>query len=167
MEREIPNYWPGNCLGCSLTNPHGLHLRFWLSVRGCATRCAIPAHLCGIDGLVHGGILTLLLEEVAQWNIIRRLARFGITREVSVRYLKPVPVMSEITAEAEFVERGERNVVIRSTIRDAQDVVLVEGKSDWLLAGSSTVAKLSAVRENDLQQFLARYAAMASPSTTD
>lgn len=150
-------YWPGNCFGCSRTNTQGLHLHFWLSGRGCVTRCNIPDHLCGIDGLVHGGIITLLLEEVAQWNIIGRLAKFGMTREVSVRYVKPVPTKTDILVEGEIIDRGERNVVVRSTIHNTDGVLLVEGKSDWFLAGPSTIAKLTAVDEPTLEQFLARY----------
>jgi hypothetical protein len=78
-QREIPNYWQGHCFGCSQTNTHGLQLRFWLSGEGCFTRCTIPERLCGWDGLVHGGIVAALLDEVAAWTIIARLGRLGIT----------------------------------------------------------------------------------------
>ena len=33
-----------------------------------------------LTGLVHDGIITLLLEEVTQWTVIRHLGRFGMTR---------------------------------------------------------------------------------------
>ena len=156
-EHEILNYWPGNCFGCSRSNIKGLHLRFWQSKKGCLTRCAIPDYLCGIDGLVHGGIITLLLEEVAQWTIIGRLGRFGITREISVRYLKPVPINTEIIVEAQIISQDEKNIVLRSTIHDSDGVLLVEGESRWSLVSPSAIAKIAAVDELMLQEFLNKY----------
>jgi acyl-coenzyme A thioesterase PaaI-like protein len=64
--------------------------------------------LCGIDGVVHGGIITLVLEEVAQWTIISHFGKFGMTREVSVRYLQPVSTNMEILVEAEIVNQKEK-----------------------------------------------------------
>ena len=159
--REIPNYWTGQCFGCSRSNAHGLQLHFWLSDQGCFTKCTVPAHLCGIDGLVHGGIIALLLDEVAQWTLIGRYAKFGITREISVRYLKPVPINTELTVEAHVVSRDEKNVVLKSTICVSPDVPLAEGESKWLLSSPSTIAKLSTVDESTLQQFLSKYVSRA------
>ena len=156
-EHEIPNYWPGNCFGCSRYNLQGLHLCFWSSEKGCFTRCNIPEHLCGIDGLVHGGIITMLLEEVAQWSIIAHLGRFGITREVLVRYLKPVPTNTDIAVEAQIINQDEKHIVLRSTLNNSEDVLLVESESNWLLVAPSVIAKIAAVDEIMLQEFLSNY----------
>jgi len=131
-KREIPNYWTGDCFGCSRNNKPGLQLRFWLSDQGCFTKCTVPDYLCGIDGLVHGGIITLLLEEVAQWLIIARLVRFGMTRDISVCYLKPVPTNAEILVEAQVINQEGKNVLNHSTIFSSDKMLLVEGESYWL-----------------------------------
>lgn len=156
-EHEIPSYWPGNCFGCSQYNLQGLHLRFWQSEKGCVTRCNIPEHLCGIDGLVHGGIITMLLEEVAQWSIIAHLGRFGITREISVRYLKPVPTNSDIAVEAQIINKDEKYIVLHSTVKNSEGVLLVESDSSWLLVTPSAIAKIATFDEMILQDFLSKY----------
>ena len=156
-EREIPNYWQGNCFGCSRTNTHGLQLRFWLSEHGCFTKCTIPDSLCGLDGLVHGGIIALLLDELAQWTMIGRLGRMGLTREISVRYLKPVLTNTEIIVEAQIISQDDKEVVLRSTIHTIDHVLLAEGESKWLLASLSTIAKISNVDESTLKEFLTKY----------
>ena len=156
-EREIPNYWPGSCFGCSRKNSQGLNLRFWLTEKGCYTRCVIPDHLCGIDGVVHGGIITLVLEEVAQWTIISHFGKFGMTREVTVRYLKPVLTNMEIRVEAEIIDQKEKNVLFRCTVYDSGGVLLTESESNWVLASPSTIAKATAVDESMLGEFLSKY----------
>lgn len=156
--REIPNHWTGQCFGCSRTNAYGLQLHFWLSERGCFTKCVVPDHLCGIDGLVHGGIIALLMDEVAQWTLIGRHGKFGMTREITVRYLRPVPTNTELVVEAQIVSQDEKNVVLGSAIFLTPDAPLAQSESKWTLASPSTIAKLSAVEEPTLRQFLSKYA---------
>jgi acyl-CoA thioesterase FadM len=156
--REIPNYWLGNCFGCSRKNTQGLHLRFWLTEKGCYTRCSIPDHLCGIDGVVHGGIITLLLEEVAQWTIIGHFGKFGMTREISVRYLKPVPTNTEILVEAQITNQSDKNILFRSTVYNSEDILLTESESNWIFASPAAISRATAVDESMLQEFLAKYA---------
>jgi len=156
-EREVPNYWPGHCFGCSTTNPHGLHLRFWYSERGCFTKCTIPDYLCGIDGIIHGGILALLLDEVAQWTNIARLGQLGMTRNISIRYLKAVRTNTEITVESQIISRDERNAVQQSTIHTADGTLVAESRSEWMLPSPSVIARVTSADETTLHQFLAKY----------
>ena len=156
-DHEIPNYWLGNCFGCSPTNPTSLRLRFWLTEEGCLTKCVIPDDFCGIDGIVHGGIVTMLLEEIAQWTIVGRLGKLGITRQILVRYLKPVPTNVDLAVTGRIIDQDERDVILQSSIHSEENVLLAQGESRWLLASPATVAKLSSVEEAMLEQFLGHY----------
>jgi len=156
-EREVPNYWPGRCFGCSTTNPHGLHLHFWYSEQGCFTKCTIPDYLCGIDGIVHGGILALLLDEVAEWTVIACLGQFGMTRDISIQYFQPVRTNTEIIVESQIISHDDKNAVQRSTIRSADGTLVAESRSEWILPRLSTIASVASVDEATLQQFLTKY----------
>ncbi len=103
------------------------------------------------------GIITLLLEEVAQWFIIGCLGRFGITREISVRYLKPVPTNTELHVVGQIIKQEEKSVVMHSAIHSSDNVLLVEGESNWSLPSLSTIAKITSVDELKLREFLFRY----------
>jgi acyl-CoA thioesterase FadM len=156
-DQEIPNDWKGQCFGCSPVNSHGLGLRFYLSENGCYTKCSIPDHLCGIDGIVHGGILALLLDEVSQWAMIARLGKMGMTREISVRFLKAVPTNTEIVVEARIQAQDEKDTVLRSTIHSKDNDLLAEAESRWIMADPSIIAKVSKVSESQIREFLAKY----------
>jgi uncharacterized protein (TIGR00369 family) len=124
---------------------YGLKLRFWFSGQGCFTKCTIPDHFCGVDGLVHGGILATLMDEVEEWSIISRLGLFGITREISIRYLKPVPTNTELLVEGQTVSHDDRNGVLRGTIGSTDGTLLAESESKWIFPGLSTIAKITKV----------------------
>jgi uncharacterized protein (TIGR00369 family) len=156
-DKEIPNYWKGECFGCSTVNRYGLRLRFYLSENGCYTKCSIPDHLCGIDGVVHGGMTALLLDEVSQWTMIARLGKMGLTREISVRYLKPVPTNTEIVVEAKIEIQNEKDTVLHATVRSNDNELLAEGESKWMMVNPSVIAKISKVDESLIKEFLAQY----------
>ena len=156
-DQEIPNHWKGQCFGCSTMNSYSLRLRFYLSENGCYTKCSIPDYLCGIDGVVHGGMIALLLDEVSQWTMIARLGKMGLTREISVRFLKAVPTNTEIVVEARIDAQDEKETVLRSTIHSKDNDLLAEGESRWIMAHPSIIAKVSKVSESQLKEFLANY----------
>ena len=138
-------------------NSYSLGLRFYLSENGCYTKCSIPDYLCGIDGIVHGGIIALLLDEIAQWTMIARIGELGLTREISVRYLKPVPTNTEIVVEAKIETQDEKDTVLHSTVRSTDNELLAEGESRWMMANPSVIASVSKVNEAQLREFLAKY----------
>ena len=152
-EQEIANPWPGHCFGCSPRNPHGLQLKFWRTDQGCYTRCAIPDHLCGWDGIVHGGILATLLDEVGGWTLIAQLGRLGVTGSLSVRYVRPVHTNVELRVQGEILKHSRSFAVIRSTIHDLDGGLLVEGESKWILPKESDLEALTGMDMATLQQF--------------
>jgi uncharacterized protein (TIGR00369 family) len=154
MDNEMIGEWPGGCFGCSPVNSHGLKLRFRRAELGCATRCIVPDRLCGFDGLVHGGIIATLLDEAAAWACIAQLGRLGLTREMTTRYLKPVPTNAEILLEGRIISHDSRNAVIRSSIHSADGELLAEAESSWAFARLSRIASVAGVEEKILRQFL-------------
>jgi uncharacterized protein (TIGR00369 family) len=153
--QEIPNPWPGHCFGCSPRNVHGLQLRFWRSEGGCFTTCAIPDHLCGWDGLVHGGIIATLLDEISGWTLISQLGKLGVTGKFTIRYIKPVHTNTELRVRGEISKQNRNLVVIRSTIHaaDNEEQLLVEGESKWILPEADKLEALTGMDAARLQQF--------------
>ena len=152
-DQEIPNPWPGHCFGCSPRNTHGLQLRFFRSEGGCYTRCTIPDHLCGWDGIVHGGILATLLDEVGGWTLIAELGKLGITGKFSIRYVQPVATNVELLVKGEVLKHGRSFAVVRSTIQASDDTLLVEGESKWLIPRDEGLARITGMEAGRLQQF--------------
>lgn len=156
-DQEIPNYWTGQCFGCSTVSSYGLRLRLNLSEKGCYTRYSVPDYPCGIDGVVHGGMIALFLDEVSQWTMIARLGKIGLSRGISVRYLKPVPTNTEIVIEAKIETQDEKDTVLRSTIHSKDNELLAEGESRWMMAHPSIIAEISKIDVSLLKEFLAKY----------
>ncbi len=87
----------------------------------------------------------------------RSSCRFGRTRDISIRYLNPVLTNTEILVDGQLVIQGGKNILCRSTVRDSSDILLVESESNWAFASPAALAKVAAVDEHMIQEFLAKY----------
>jgi uncharacterized protein (TIGR00369 family) len=152
--QEIRARWPGTCFACSQTNPHGLKLRFMHAEQGCIARCVVPDTMCGFDGMVHGGIIATILDEAAAWALFAESARFGVTREMTTRYLKAVSTGAELVVEGRVVSCDGRKAVVCSSLRSADGVLLAEAESRWVLLSTARISALTGVEEETLRSFL-------------
>lgn len=102
---------PGyNCICCSPDNPMGLHLEFWENGDDVLTRWQPSTHYQGWLNTLHGGIQSMLLDEVAGWVVTRKLQTTGVTSKMEVQYLKPISTLDEELVIRARIARQMRNV---------------------------------------------------------
>jgi uncharacterized protein (TIGR00369 family) len=94
----------------------------------------VPPHLCGWGNLVHGGILSTILDEIMSWTAIQVLSRYILTRDMSVRYRRPVYTGTPLTAYGWITEGGGgRKAIVAGEIRDDRDRVRTTGQGTYAL----------------------------------
>lgn len=82
------------CFVCGLENKFGLKLRFFETGPGEVTaEYTVPEQFQGYPGVVHGGIVTAMLDEVTgRAHINSEFARFMFTGKIEIRFRQNVPV---------------------------------------------------------------------------
>jgi uncharacterized protein (TIGR00369 family) len=117
-----------NCFVCGSENPRGLRLSF-RNDGGEAVAVVEPdASLEGYDGMVHGGILSALLDEAMVYAGFYSAGSFSVTGELTVRFVKPVAVGGAYTVRGRVTETRGRIVSAESELQDAGGSVLVWAK---------------------------------------
>ncbi|GLI38943.1 PaaI family thioesterase [Geobacter hydrogenophilus] len=117
-----------HCFICGSNNPIGLHAVFTADPeKGRAeTRVSIPEHFQGWQGIVHGGILSALLDEICAQACMARGLQV-VTSEMRLRYRKPVPTGSVVTVIGEIVGDRRRLIDVRGVIEmDGQTMAEAE-----------------------------------------
>jgi acyl-coenzyme A thioesterase PaaI-like protein len=82
------------CFICGLENPVGLHLRIYQTEPGVIeTTYTAPAHFQGYPGVLHGGIVATILDEISGRSHMGdpSAPRFMFTGKLEVKYRKNVP----------------------------------------------------------------------------
>lgn len=85
-----------HCFICGLENPIGLHLHIYEVEPGVVeTQYIAPEHFQGYPGVLHGGIVAALIDEISGRSHMGsdpQNPRFMFTGKLEVRYRKNVPV---------------------------------------------------------------------------
>jgi acyl-coenzyme A thioesterase PaaI-like protein len=122
-----------NCFVCGVNNPSGLHMRFYETNTNPVSVIAeytVPAHFQGYPGVVHGGIIATMLDEVTSRTIFRGdPPRFVVTAKLSMRYRKPVPVETPLRLIGRVVEDRGRVITVAGEIQGPDGAILAEAEA--------------------------------------
>lgn len=83
------------CFICGLENPVGLKLRIFEVEPGLVeTTFTAPDHFQGYPGVLHGGIIATIIDEVSGRSLMGPVdhPRFMFTAKLEVKYRKNVPI---------------------------------------------------------------------------
>jgi acyl-coenzyme A thioesterase PaaI-like protein len=96
-----------NCFVCGLENPVGLRLAFYgVAPDEVVSEIVLPAHYQGYPGVVHGGIVASMLDEiVGRAAMGGEETRFMMTARLQIRYRKPVPIEQPLRLMGKLVQR--------------------------------------------------------------
>ena len=124
------------CFGCGGDNARGMKLTFEQDnvERKIVGRFVLSERYQGGGGMAHGGIIALLLDE-AMGKVCRFREVRAVTAELSVEYLKPVPVEKDIVVEGREMEMQGRNLFLAGEIRNEGGDVLARGKGRFVIIG--------------------------------
>lgn len=119
-----------HCFGCGTENACGLSLR---PVRdGAVVRATYrpkPAHR-GFSRTLHGGLIAALLDEVMAMAVATEVVSLVITVEIGAKYLKPVPMDTELSLESRDVgprPEDPRRRGAEASLRDGLGTVYATG----------------------------------------
>ncbi|GAB4157450.1 MAG: PaaI family thioesterase [Planctomycetota bacterium] len=144
MSKTIPNVFntiPGYCcFGCSPDNDIGLRLAFFAEEDGtCWTEYAPKELHSGFPGILHGGIASTVLDELAFWAVFNATGRFGLTARLNLKYRSAVPVGARLRAEGMMLSRKGKICTLSVRLVDPESKeVYVEGDSTYIIVDRAT-----------------------------
>jgi acyl-coenzyme A thioesterase PaaI-like protein len=130
--------YDGTCFGCGERNPNGLKMRFLDQGRESVCEYAVPAEYQSWQGMVHGGLIALMLDEAVGWAGWHA-GHPGLTGKLEVRYRLPLKIAEPVRVVGK-VERIRRSLVYAvAHIDRLSDGVRVADASATLMAAPTVV----------------------------
>jgi uncharacterized protein (TIGR00369 family) len=130
------------CFACGERNPDGLRLRFEYPEPGrCRAEFVAPRKFQGWQGVLHGGIISALLDEAfahALGGPERGAGEAAVTAEMTVRFKKPVRIGQKVFLEGRVIRVKGRLIDCESVLRD--------GAGTELASATGKLIKLAAPR---------------------
>jgi uncharacterized protein (TIGR00369 family) len=113
------------CFACGKNNPDGMRLKFaYDEERDCfLCRFRLRKRFTGPPGHAHGGIIATILDE-AMGKVNRLREVVALTSQITVDYLRPVPLHRPLRVESrEISVRGRRHINMAEILNDKNEVL--------------------------------------------
>jgi acyl-coenzyme A thioesterase PaaI-like protein len=148
---ETPDGWfefsPHNCFACGTLNVNGIGLVHHVEPGRSWTELTLDRRFEGWEGIVHGGIVSTILDEVMAWSLVGQDS-WGVTARMSVEFRRPVEVGTPIRADG-WVTRDRRRIV------ETAGRIVHSSTGEELATGTGLYVAADAERKRFLQE---RYA---------
>ncbi|WP_425058418.1 hypothetical protein SCACP_30690 [Sporomusa carbonis] len=125
------NQW---CFACGPRNPIGLKLNFREENDTYLTTFTPGPEHQGYDGIVHGGLVSTLLDEImARYLYAKGLN--AVTAKLEVRFRHPTPIGRELTVSSWITGRRGKMYELAGKVTLPDGTVTAEGKATVAVKG--------------------------------
>jgi len=123
------------CFVCGPDNPAGLRVVFRLEDDLCKAEYTPNELQCGYDGIIHGGILFSLLDDVmANWLFLQ--GERAYTGKCEIRYREPAITGTRLLLEGELLSRKGRHAKLAGRVMHPEDRrLLAEAAATFIVMG--------------------------------
>ena len=137
--KEIVKY--AGCFVCGDKNPIGLAVKFYEKEGGAAAEFVPQEVLEGYKGLLHGGILSSLLDEVMIKAVLVKNV-YCVTAELTVRYKKPVAIADRLLLFGCIEKENGRVYTTKGWAKNQKGEVAAEAKGKYFIPKPKEIEKL-------------------------
>ena len=121
------------CFACGPDNPEGMHLEFTLDEDRQTFVChfTLDKRYTGPPGHCHGGIIATILDDaMGKVNKLRHVV--AVTKEMTIEYLKPVPLETPLRVEGREVSVHGRQHINMAEILSENNEVLARSRGTFI-----------------------------------
>lgn len=150
----LPNSETNICFGCSQSNPSGLKMEFYANENRdrVVSWYSAPDRFCGWGDVLHGGIVSTILDEAMGWACLALARRLLLSKSIAVDFLRPVRSGQEIRVEGSVREMvSDREAVMQARIYDDHEGVCARASSVVSLFTLDAVRKMGTIDEELLR----------------
>jgi len=122
------------CFVCGPENPAGLKLRFAVNEdeRSIATAFIPSKYLQGYAGIVHGGIISAVLDE-AMTKLAYSLGYNVVTAKLTVRFKTPLLVGAKVRVKGRLLEVSGKTIAAEAVATLEDKTVIAESEGILML----------------------------------
>jgi uncharacterized protein (TIGR00369 family) len=121
------------CFACGKDNPQGMRLKFVYDdeTRRFVSRFRLSKRYTGPPGHCHGGIIATILDDaMGKVNKLRDVV--ALTSQITVNYLRPVPLRQPLRVESFEVKVEGRKHINMAEIFNEKNEVLARGQGTFI-----------------------------------
>ena len=123
-----------NCFGCSSNNKLGLQMEFFEDGDYIVSSWDPKAHLAGFKNVLHGGIQTTILDEIACWVVFTKCQTSGVTTALNAKFRGAALTDNGLlTVRAKLISQEKKFANIHAEILDCNGKICSEAEVQYMI----------------------------------
>jgi len=129
-------------------------MTFYTNEKAVYSEVRVPQHLCGWSHLVHGGVLSTILDEIMSWAALYLIKLVPMTKSMSIDFIKPVYVGSALQVRGTVLDKiSEREALMDGRIFNEDDVCCAKATGTFAVFSPAVAKRLRLTDEKSLKWF--------------
>jgi uncharacterized protein (TIGR00369 family) len=152
--KELHNSGIHNCFGCSPSNKLGLKMKLFTDEEAVYSWLSVPDYLGGWKNIVHGGIVSTILDEIMGWAGLYLLKKVSLTNTMTVHFIRAVLVGERLKAEGRVIDfDGERNASVEGFLYNEKNVLCAKAKGNFTTLSPKLAKRLGMMTDDQIKDF--------------
>ena len=145
-----------DCFGCGSENHSGLRMTFETNGSQIRSKLTVSSQFRGWSKLVHGGVISTILDETMSWAAIILTKKFILTKKMTIQFQRPIFVESTLCGIGSIKEKtGERKAIVTGELFDDQGRLCATSEGEFVLYTKEQFAKLDILQAEYLEAMAA------------
>jgi uncharacterized protein (TIGR00369 family) len=144
------------CFGCGSENKHGLKMKFESNGEQLRSRLTMNERFRGWSNLIHGGVLSTILDETMGWTVLCLTKKFMLTKGMYVGFKRPVRIGMKITSTGYIKEHlSDRKIIVVAEIHDESGDLCASSEGEFALFTREQFLRMKIMAEEDIEMMIA------------
>ena len=131
MAEPLPSYH--GCFGCGRDNPIGVALPLEWDGGKVRAPFSPKKEYAGFEGVIHGGIVCTLLDEVMWWAIAAQERKCTVTANMTIKFHRPVTTQGTYTVEGWVKDKPRSQVFVAAArVMDEEGRVCAQSEARFV-----------------------------------
>ena len=123
-----------HCFGCDPRNQNGLQMEFYEDGEYLISEWEPRTYLQGYGNILHGGIQTTLMDEIASWIVYVKVKTGGVTASLDVKFKKSIYVnKGNLKVRGKLIKTDKRFAYIFAELLDHEEKVCSEANLKYFI----------------------------------
>ena len=154
--KPIANFpWDNTCFSRVEKNPIGLQLPLYYIDNHLYTRFKCLDHHLGWENVIHGGVISLICDDILGKHVVIAAKSFAVTRNLNIRYIKPTYSKVEHIFKTTIVRVSRTTVWMKVDIYDEKGSLCAYADADFALLDEN-IAKQKNIATWDINEIISR-----------
>jgi len=142
------------CFACGVNNPIGLKMEFYSDGQTVFSWLTVSRRLCGWRNIIHGGIITTIMDEAMSWTAHHLIKKLILTKTIHVQFLQPLYVENKIRVEGRVtLITREREAELTALIINDSGKKCAQATGTFALLKPKTARRMGVIDETIIRNF--------------